>query len=208
MIFTPKNKILKLKFFTILTLLCIGFSSIVSGASKEPKPAVSDSKQFQDWSYYCEQSDNKENKNKLCYIIQTVSAQAEDAKTKKSSSIKIADYRIGYFNSEKGKPELKMLQTVPLNVAIKPGTALIKNGSEIFAKASYTTCTQNGCTAVLDLSDEMMKKIVSSKSMEIGFILNQKQTNLPLSLNGLSDAFKYLKSQQSSHKEDCGCGQH
>jgi len=195
-------KISRLASATIVSFILISYASISLAANKSGKetPNVANSqianiKSFQNWSYMCEPA-NKDNKEKTCYIIQVVSIETIDEKTKKKISTKLADYKIGYFSNEKGKKVIKFIETLPLGSLIAPGTGIVNEKGEI-AKGAYSFCYKDGCIAITEISEEIVKKIISSEKSVIAFIANDgKQVNLPLAHEGLADAFKYLQANK------------
>jgi invasion protein IalB len=192
-----KNNFGRFGLFYVLLAFSIG-SSLDSVAAEKNKKAKLDteSKTFKNWSYSCEKND-ADPKKKFCYISQVLSVESVEAKTKKKLTNRIADYKIGYFSSDKGGSVLKMVQTLPLGCLIQSGTAIIKDKSQIIAKGSYSVCYKEGCVAISEINEDIIQKIISSKESVVAFGSNEnKQVNLQLSQEGLGEAFAYLKANK------------
>ncbi len=161
--------------------------------SPEATSQVTNVKTFQNWTYMCEPQ-NKDVKEKTCYVVQVVSLESVDEKTKKKISNKIADYKIGYFQNEKGKKVVKLIENLPLGSLIPPGTGLINEKGEL-AKGAYAFCDKNGCVAISEINEDVVKKIATSEKTVVAFLgPDGKQINIPVAREGLDDAFKHLKS--------------
>jgi invasion protein IalB len=182
----------KIKFLAFTYFMLSSYNSMAVQADQN-------SKAFSNWSYSCEVN-QKDSKNKLCSISQVVSSKVKDEKTKKDVTNNLAIYKIAYFKSEKGKDTLKFLQTVPLGNSLQAGTAIItqnKEKQEILAKGIYTICYAQGCVAVTDINDEIIAKISSDANSSIAFVSSENKTlALPISNDGLKEAFQYLKKHK------------
>ena len=87
-----------------------------------------------------------------------------------------------------------------MGTLIQAGTAIIKQNKdkqEILAKGVYSICYTQGCIAVSDINDEIIDKIASDATSSLAFISSENKTlTLPISNEGLKEAFKYLKENK------------
>ena len=183
---------LRLKFFLdMINKVSISLLGILILFSTNIKAI--DEKKFKDWQYQCELSD----KIKNCYISQQLSSKNVNPKTKKVTYTKVVGYKIGYFGGEKNKKTLQLHQELPVPIQIPAGTALVQNKSEILSKGSYILCSQNICIASADISENTLKKMISSKDLSVAYLdASTKQFYLPIFVDGLKEAIEYLKSKK------------
>ena len=144
---------------------------------------------FDDWVVTCLPKDAKNASSEQdCFLTQQVTTQQKDEKQKDVQQI-LAIYQIGY-----GKDKvLRMIQILPLGVALQAGTSIV-NSKNLIAPGKFTTCTQAGCQAIVVISDEDLKKILTNSENAVAFMNGEgKQVNLPLSNKGLQNGLDYLK---------------
>jgi len=143
-------------------------------------------KKFDDWVVSCAEKNEEKKIPEICLLNQQINATQDDKQQP------IALFQIGYFGDKK---ELKLLQTLPLGLALglEAGTSVISSG-KLIIPGRYTTCSAAGCVAVAPISDADLKILTSEAENSLAFInIEGKQIRFPISTKGLAKGLKYLK---------------
>lgn len=152
-------------------------SSIVQATKKEGK-------QFDDWQVSCTPKDENSDAPQICFLTQQVMIGEEDKQQL------LAVYQIGYFGENK---DLKMIQILPLGISVEAGTSIVSSKNMV-ALGRYTTCTQAGCQAIANISEEELKKILATSENSVAFMnVEGKLINIPLSNKGLEKGLAFLR---------------
>lgn len=166
--------------FAGLSLMAGGFllgkPEGVNAASKE------EPKKFGSWVLNCSTDAQKK---QTCLLTQQINNNIKD----KEQEI-LAIYNIGYFGQEK---DLKIVEVVPANIQVAPGTSIV-SGTKLIAPGKYVTCTAGSCQAVATISQSDLKTILANDNNSIALMnIEGKQINFPLSKDGLEEGVKALK---------------
>ncbi|MGC0371330.1 MAG: hypothetical protein DGJ47_000016 [Rickettsiaceae bacterium] len=146
--------------------------------------AKQDGKVFEDWSVACSMQTINKKKAQLCVLKQSVNLKKEE-----KNEI-IAEYEIGYYGDKK---ELKIIQTLPLNIRLDAGTSIV-SADKAVTSGKFIVCTKQGCQAISNLSDENLKIILQNDHSKIVFMsIYGKQIATPFSSKGLGAALSYIK---------------
>jgi invasion protein IalB len=176
--------------FIIIGLAVVSAAFLIS-RSHNVQAAKKEGTKFDDWVVSCAPKEDKEgskenSSEQTCLLTQQINAQTEKDKDQQV----LAVYQIGYFGKEKA---LKMIQILPLGVSLEAGTSIVSS-KNLIAAGKFTICTQAGCHAVANISDEDLKTILSNKENSVAFMnMEGKQINLPFSTKGLQSGLDYLK---------------
>jgi invasion protein IalB len=167
----------------ILAGLAIISAGFFYGKSNIVQASLKEGQKFNDWGANCVVD---ENKKQVCFLSQ----QYRITKDKKTEVV--AEIQIRYLPANK---KLIMIQALPLNVMLIPGTAVISNDKTI-APAKFSVCSATGgCQAMVELSSSDIESILTSENNFIGFInYDGKQANIPISNKGLKEGLAALKS--------------
>ena len=161
----------------ITTAFFFSKSSVVHAAKKEGT-------KFDDWVVTCTPKNGDDKTPQTCFLTQQINVGKDDKRQV------LALYQVGYFGDNK---ELKIIQTLPLGVSVEAGTSIISSGNMV-AQGKYTTCTQAGCQALANISDDELKKIISNDENSVAFMnVEGKQINIPLSNKGLKKGLAFLR---------------
>lgn len=176
-------KCVKKSLFVTAGLAVMGLG-LFFGSPSRVDAAVKDGKAFSDWVVKCTTSTDKK---QICFLQQSLNSTKDDKQQL------LAMYQVGYFGSGKTR-SLKMIQTIPTDVSITPGTSIISS-KKLVAPGKYVSCTKDSCQAIADISDNDLKTILSSGSNPIVGFMNSvgQQVNLPFSTKGLEEGLKALK---------------
>lgn len=138
---------------------------------------------FVDWVVNCSEDANKQ---KVCVLSQPLIS------TDKKNPQTLAVFQVGYSGTGKDR-SLKMMQVVPTDVAITPGTSIIST-EQLLSPGKYVSCTKDACTAIAVISDQELKKILSNESPAVAIITSKgQQLNFPFCTKGLEAGLKALK---------------
>ncbi len=156
----------------LIIALCIVF---VSQAQAKPEKG----KTYKDWTVVCEES--PKTKKKMCNIFQNVTND------KGKVAMQIA---IGY-PPKKTTPQA--LITLPLGVLLPPGVEFT-GGSAKATRAPFGVCINNGCIAIVQLDETLIKGMKGGSKGSVKFVTAQQQViEIPVSLRGFTAAFTSLK---------------
>jgi len=184
---------IKKSLFVTVGLTVIGLGLFLGNPSNVDA-AVKEGQKFTDWVANCAVDANKK---QVCFLTQSVNVTTKDEKTKEEKQQTIAVYQIGYFPTDKADSKvkkLKMIQMIPNDVSITPGTLIISN-KKLLSAGKYIGCNKDFCNAMTDISDGDIKTILSSEGDLFVGIINSagQQVNYPLSAKGLKDGLKALE---------------
>lgn len=170
--------------FVVIGLAVVSAAFLFS-RSHNVQAAKKEGTKFDDWVVSCTPKEaNEGSGEQTCLLTQQISTE----KDKKQEILAI--YQIGYFGKEK---TLKMVQVLPLGISLEAGTSIVSSKNFI-AAGKFTTCTQAGCHAVANISDEDLKTILNNKENAVAFMSTEgKQINFPFSAKGLQSGLNYLK---------------
>lgn len=102
----------------------------------------------------------------------------------------IVIYRIGYFGKDQ---KLSMIQSLPLDISILPGTAII-SAKKLIAPGKYFSCNSEICSAFAEISADELQIMLANDDNSLVFVnLAGAQVVLPISNKGLKDGLKALK---------------
>ncbi len=164
--------------------------------------SVKEGQKFDNWVVAC----SKDQKDQtVCVLTQQVLSKVENKKDSKPDNKKdskkatakeepkynvLAVYQIGYFGPEK---KLGLLEILPANVSIQPGTSVI-SGQKLLAPGKYLTCNLGNCQALVYLSDADLDAMLANVDNAVGFMdATGKQVNLPISMKGAKEGLAALK---------------
>ncbi len=158
----------------LMVFLLLSFALV---ANVQAKPEHG--KKFKDWTVVCEELPKL--KQTVCNIFQNVTN--EDGKV-------VMQVVVGY---PPNSTSAQALVTLPLGVLLPPGLEF--NGGDAEAvRVPYGVCVQNGCIAIIKMSDEIIKGMKSGSKGSIKFAAaKQKIIEIPISLSGFTAAFNSLK---------------
>lgn len=169
--------------FVIIGLAVVSAAFLIS-RSNNVQAAKKEGTKFDDWVVSCSPKEAAEGTEQICLLTQQISTEKD-----KNQEI-LAVYQMGYFGKEK---TLKMLQILPLGVSLEAGTSIVSS-KNLIAAGKFTTCTQAGCHAVANITNEDLKTILSNKENSVALMSAEgKQINLPFSTKGLQNGLDYLK---------------
>jgi invasion protein IalB len=173
----------KRSLFVTVGLAVIGLGLFL-GSPSRVDAAVKEGQKFLDWAVNCTTAADKK---QVCFLSQTINSTKDDKQQV------LAIYQMGYFGSGKTR-SLKMIQIIPTDVSIAPGTLIISS-KKLIAPGKYVNCTKDSCQALADISDNDLKTILSSNdNPSVGFMSSVgQQINLPFSTKGLEEGLKALK---------------
>ncbi|MCK5698078.1 MAG: invasion associated locus B family protein [Gammaproteobacteria bacterium] len=159
---------------TLLSIIALCFIFISQAQAKPEKGRT-----YKDWTVVCEES--PKTKKKMCNIFQNVTND------KGKVAMQIA---VGY-PPEKTTPQA--LITLPLGVLLPPGVEFLA-GSEKATRAPFGVCINNGCIAIVQLDDTLIKGMKGGSKGGVKFVTAQQQViEIPISLSGFTAAFNSLK---------------
>lgn len=175
---------IKKSLFVTAGLAVMGLGLFLGNPSRVDA-AVKEGQKFSDWVVNCTTDAEKK---QVCFLSQAINSTNKDGKQQV-----LAVYQIGYLGSGKAR-SLKMIQIVPTDVSVAPGTSIISS-QKLIAPGKYVTCTKDSCQAVAEISDKDLKDILSKDANPIVGIMNSagQQVNFPLSTKGLEEGLKALK---------------
>lgn len=143
-----------------------------------------DGKKFDDWNVTCTKEDKETNTPSTCFLSQQVTIKQD------GNQQPLALYQIGYVGPKKN---LKLIVTLPLGVRLDSGTSVISS-QKLISPGKFTVCTQSGCQAVSEVSEEDLTTILNTTENTVAFMnTSGKQVAIPLSTKGLSEGLKYIK---------------
>ncbi len=172
----------KRSLFVTTGLAVIGLGLFFGNPSRVDA-AIKEGKKFSDWVVNCTTTADKK---QVCFLSQTINSTKDDKQQV------LAIYQVGYFGSGKTR-SLKMVQIIPTDVSIAPGTSIISS-KKLIAPGKYVNCTKDSCQAIVDISDNDLKIILSDGNPSVGFMSSVgQQINLPFSTKGLEEGLKALK---------------
>lgn len=158
----------------LIVLLLLSFA-LVTNVQAKPEHG----KKFKDWTVVCEELPNL--KQTICNIFQNV--------TNKDDKV-VMQIAVGY---PPNSTDAQALVTLPLGVLLPPGLEF-KGGDAEAVRVPYGVCVQNGCIAIVKMTDEVIKGMKSGSKGSIKFAAaKQKIIEIPISLNGFTAAFNSLK---------------
>ncbi|WP_341789502.1 invasion associated locus B family protein [Rickettsia endosymbiont of Polydrusus tereticollis] len=173
---------LKKTLFVFAGLLFIGGGFFFGQPGKVDAASKEEKKKFGNWSLNCSVDDKKK---QICFLSQQINNTIKG----KEQEV-LALYQVGNFGQEK---EVKIVETLPANILIAPGTSII-SGTQLIAPGKYVNCTLGNCQAVASISQSDLKTILSSDNNFVGVMTAEgKQVNFPLSKEGLEEGLKALK---------------
>lgn len=177
------TKCIKKSLFVTAGLAVMGLGLFFGNPSRVDA-AVKEGQAFSDWVVKCTTNADKK---RVCFLTQALNSTKDDKQQV------LAVYQIGYFDSGKTR-SLKMIQIVPTDVSVAPGTSIISS-KKLVAPGKYINCTKDSCQAIADISDNDLKTILSSDGNPIVGFMNSvgQQINLPFSTKGLEEGLKALK---------------
>lgn len=167
--------------FIFIGLALIG-TGLFFGRMHLADASLKEGQKFDDWKVACVKGQDKSKKT-ICYLGQEVTI------TKDDKPQVLAMYQIGHFQDDK---KLRMIQILPLGIALQPGTSLMI-GEKLIAPGKFTTCTAVGCNAVAEISNEDFEAILSVEKPALIFMnLEGTQVSLPISSKGLKEGIEAL----------------
>jgi invasion protein IalB len=157
-------------------------------ATPAPAPPSSDVPQqttatYGDWVVQCETRSGET--VPACDMAQVQVAQVQGKNTPFS--------RIAIGKPEKGLPE-KLIVQVPINVSFATSVRIQTSDEDPGLAMPFATCTPNGCFALFDLKDDIVKKFrAGSGTGSFSFADSTGHVNkIPVSFNGFGQAFEAL----------------
>ncbi|WP_341756358.1 MULTISPECIES: invasion associated locus B family protein [unclassified Candidatus Tisiphia] len=173
----------KKSLFVTLGLAVIGLG-LFFGNPIRVDAAIKEGQKFSDWVVNCNTGADKK---KVCFLTYTLNS-AKDGKQQV-----VAIYQVGYLGSS-DKRSLKMIQIVPTDVSVGPGTSII-SAKKLVAPGKYVSCTKDSCNALADISDNDLKTIlVSDGNPRVSFMNSAgQQIDLPFPTKGLEEGLKALR---------------
>ncbi|MFP3018256.1 MAG: hypothetical protein ACEY3E_05115 [Candidatus Tisiphia sp.] len=122
---------IKKSLFVTAGLAVMGLGLFLGNPSRVDA-AVKEGQKFSDWVVSCTTDAEK---RKVYFLSQAINSTNKDGKQQV-----LAVYQIGYLGSGKAR-SLKMIQVVPVDVSVAPGTSII-NSQKLIAPGKYVTCTK------------------------------------------------------------------
>lgn len=143
--------------------------------AKPDKDAV-----FKDWRGQCEKPEGSD--QEICHVFQNLVV--------KETQQQLLHVMVLYSPK---REEPVMIATLPLGVALRPGLQIQVDEAEPFS-LTFETCTPVGCRAGLLLKPEILSAFQKGANGTVSFFnLQGKRLNVPLSLNGFTQAVASLK---------------
>jgi invasion protein IalB len=158
----------------ILSILLLGLS-VVHTVQAKPEHG----KKFTNWTVMCEELPRS--KQKICNVFQNV--------TNDKGKV-VLQVAMGYSPVSS---DVQALVTLPLGVMLQPGIEF-KGGKADTIRVPFSLCVQNGCIAIIKMTDAMIQAMKSGSKGSIKFAATKKQIiEIPISLSGFTAAFNSLK---------------
>ncbi|MCB1736115.1 MAG: invasion associated locus B family protein [Gammaproteobacteria bacterium] len=156
----------------------LSLSMLVAPAAvfaKPDKDAV-----FKDWRGQCETPEGSD--QEICHVFQNLVVKETQQQL----------LHVMVLQTPK-REEPVMIATLPLGVALRPGIQIQVDEVEPFSMM-FETCTPVGCRAGLLLKPEILSAFQKGAKGTVSFFnLQGKRLNVPLSLNGFTQAVASLK---------------
>lgn len=157
---------------SILFIFC-SFSVL---AEEQPEQRVEGT--FGDWVKLCTDRDERT----VCQIVQTANHE---------SGRLVFQTAVGYV-ADNDRPVMYL--TAPLGIFLPKGISLIVDEDENGVRATVLRCDENGCLAVLAMSDELLARLKRGNEARLFFgATAQRNVEIPLSLTGFTDGFESLE---------------
>ena len=135
------------------------------------------------------------------WIVQCETRSGETAQTCDMAQVQFAQVqgkdvpfsRIAIGKPDKGQPD-KLVVQVPVNVSFATSVRIQTSDDDPGWAMPFATCTPNGCFALFDLKDDILKKIrAGSGSGSFSFANSTGHAvKVPVSFNGFGQAFDAL----------------
>ncbi len=135
------------------------------------------------------------------WVVQCETRSGETAQTCDMAQVQVAQVqgkstpfsRIAIGKPDKGQPE-KLIVQVPINVSFATSVRIQTSDDDPGWAMPFATCTPNGCFALFDLKDEMVKKFrAGSGTGSFSFADSTGRVNkIPVSFSGFGQAFDAL----------------
>lgn len=151
---------------------------LVSNVQAKPEQG----KKIKDWTVVCEKLPKTQ--KEACYVFQNVTND------KGTVVMRIA---IAYLPE---KTKSQALITLPLGVLLQPGIEFKGGAAEAF-RVPFGVCVKNGCVAITELDDTIIKSMKSGTKGSVKFFVSQKKTiEISISLSGFTAAWDSIEKLQ------------
>ncbi len=156
-------------------------------AQAEPAPPGDAPQQttatYGDWVVQCELRSGET--TPTCDMAQVQVAQVQGKNTPFS--------RIAIGKPDKGQPE-KIIVQVPINVSFATNVRIQTSEDDPGLAVPFATCTPNGCFALFDVRDDLLKKFrAGSNAGALSFADSSGHViKVPVSFNGFGQAYEAL----------------
>lgn len=147
-------------------------AAVLAAASLTATAKISDGKAYGDWKGICQEGE--------CGVGQIVNNDKGEPVG-----------RIVLRKVPEAKNNVVAFITIPLGVNLRAGMALAVDGKEL-GVSPYDFCDPNGCTAVIPLEGDVLKKIKAGSALQVGSYFGNKQQTMGFSLKGVTAAIKEL----------------
>jgi invasion protein IalB len=138
---------------------------------------------YGDWVVQCELHSGET--VQTCDMAQVQVAQVQGKNTPFS--------RVAIGKPDKGQPE-KLIVQVPINVSFATNVRIQTSDDDPGLATPFATCTPNGCFALFDLKDDILKKLrAGSNAGALSFADSSGHViKVPISFNGFGQAYEAL----------------
>lgn len=167
-------------------VICLGFWSIgaayqaTNNQALKPTRIVSESKQFQSWTYECLQDDGAA--GETCAVFQKITDD---------NGISALHAKISLIERD-GEILPRLQVVVPLGTFLPLGLSVHLKPQEPFT-VPFQFCNQEGCFINLDLADDVVQMLTQSQTLDISYRPeNRESIKYSIGLIGFSDALSYL----------------
>ncbi len=101
--------------------------------------------------------------------------------------------RVAVAHPEKGQP-VRLVVQVPVNVSFRTQVHIRAADNDPGVVAPFTNCTPNGCFAIFDIREEILKKLLAAKGVgKLSFAdAGGHDIAVPISFKGFGEAFDAL----------------
>jgi invasion protein IalB len=135
---------------------------------------------YGDWIVQCELRSGEA--GQTCDMVQVAQVQGKN----------IPFSRIAIGKPDKGQPE-KLVVQVPVNVSFATNVRLQTSEEDAGLSTPFSTCTPNGCFALFDLKEEVLKKLRSGSGGAMSYADSAGHpVKVPVSFNGFGQAYEAL----------------
>lgn len=158
-----------------LILITLFSFTLITNVQAKPEQG----KKFKDWTVVCEKLPKTQ--KEVCNIFQNV--------TNDKGTV-VMQIAIGY---PPGKTQAQALITLPLGVLLQPGIEFTGGTAKAF-RVPFGVCVKNGCVAIAQLDETIIKGMKAGTKGNVKFAAAQKKViEIPISLSGFTAAFNSLK---------------